>query len=235
MRLPVPGCRRSSLRERGRAGSGNGQLAGSRFMSSRAAAARCDVALRPAGCTTSIDAQIRRTGVPYLHPEEPTVQLDLLGSARVIEWQEAQSRVPVRQRRLLVGAAAPLRPLRNHRHRPADREAEGDGARQFRDCLRLGHAGDGGGLRRAVGAGHARRADAAGLQQDPQLPRMDGRAHRRVGHHRRRWRSSGAGRGDPSEHPLCLRGDLYQSAGARTGLRPAARGDRTRRAPRRRR
>ena len=39
----------------------------------------------------SIDAQIRRTGVPYLHPEEPTVQLDLLGSARVIEWQEGKA------------------------------------------------------------------------------------------------------------------------------------------------
>jgi O-succinylhomoserine sulfhydrylase len=35
-----------------------------------------------------IDAHIRRTGIPYLHPDEPTVQLDLLGSARVIRWQE---------------------------------------------------------------------------------------------------------------------------------------------------
>jgi cystathionine beta-lyase/cystathionine gamma-synthase len=38
-----------------------------------------------------IDAHIRRTGIPYLHPDEPTVQLDLLGSARVIEWQEAKA------------------------------------------------------------------------------------------------------------------------------------------------
>lgn len=38
-----------------------------------------------------IDVHIRRTGVPYLHPEEPTVQLDLLGSSRVIEWQERKA------------------------------------------------------------------------------------------------------------------------------------------------
>jgi cystathionine beta-lyase/cystathionine gamma-synthase len=40
---------------------------------------------------SDIDAHIRRTGIPYLHPEEPTVQLDLLGSARVIEWQEGKA------------------------------------------------------------------------------------------------------------------------------------------------
>jgi cystathionine beta-lyase/cystathionine gamma-synthase len=38
-----------------------------------------------------IDAHARRTGVPYLHPDEPTVQLDLFGSARVIEWQEGKA------------------------------------------------------------------------------------------------------------------------------------------------
>lgn len=38
-----------------------------------------------------LDAQARRTGLPYLHPEDPTVQLDLYGSARVIEWQEAKA------------------------------------------------------------------------------------------------------------------------------------------------
>ena len=38
-----------------------------------------------------IDAHIRATGVPYLHPDEPTVQLDLLGSSRVIEWQEGKA------------------------------------------------------------------------------------------------------------------------------------------------
>ena len=43
------------------------------------------------GLHDSIDAHIRRTGVPYLHPDEPTVQLDLLGSARVIEWQESKA------------------------------------------------------------------------------------------------------------------------------------------------
>ena len=40
---------------------------------------------------TGIDAHIRATGVPYLHPDEPTVQLDLLGSSRVIEWQEGKA------------------------------------------------------------------------------------------------------------------------------------------------
>lgn len=39
----------------------------------------------------AIDAHARRTGVPYLHPDEPTVQLDLLGSARVIDWQERKA------------------------------------------------------------------------------------------------------------------------------------------------
>lgn len=39
----------------------------------------------------ALDAHTRRTGIPYLHPDEPTVQLDLLGSARVIEWQEAKA------------------------------------------------------------------------------------------------------------------------------------------------
>ena len=38
-----------------------------------------------------IDDHARRSGVPYLHPDEPTVQLDLLGSAKVIEWQEAKA------------------------------------------------------------------------------------------------------------------------------------------------
>jgi cystathionine beta-lyase/cystathionine gamma-synthase len=39
----------------------------------------------------SIDAHARRTGIPYLHPDEPTVQLDLLGSKQVIEWQEGKA------------------------------------------------------------------------------------------------------------------------------------------------
>jgi len=39
----------------------------------------------------AIDDHARRTGVPYLHPEEPTVQLDLLGSAQVIAWQEGKA------------------------------------------------------------------------------------------------------------------------------------------------
>ena len=39
----------------------------------------------------AIDAHARRTGIPYLHPDEPTVQLDLFGSARVIAWQEGKA------------------------------------------------------------------------------------------------------------------------------------------------
>ncbi len=39
----------------------------------------------------AIDAHARRTGIPYLHPDEPTVQLDLLGSAQVVEWQEGKA------------------------------------------------------------------------------------------------------------------------------------------------
>lgn len=39
----------------------------------------------------AIDSHARRTGLPYLHPGEPTVQLDLLGSARAIAWQEGKA------------------------------------------------------------------------------------------------------------------------------------------------
>ena len=39
----------------------------------------------------AIDAHARRSGVPYLHPDDPTVQLDLLGSKQVIEWQEGKA------------------------------------------------------------------------------------------------------------------------------------------------
>lgn len=39
----------------------------------------------------ALDAHARRSGLPYLNPDEPTVQLDLFGSARVIEWQEAKA------------------------------------------------------------------------------------------------------------------------------------------------
>ena len=39
----------------------------------------------------AIDNHARRTGIAYLHPDEPTVQLDLLGSAQVVAWQEAKA------------------------------------------------------------------------------------------------------------------------------------------------
>lgn len=39
----------------------------------------------------ALDAHARRTGLPYLHPDEPTVQLDLFGSARAVAWQEGKA------------------------------------------------------------------------------------------------------------------------------------------------
>lgn len=39
----------------------------------------------------AIDAHARRAGLAYLHPDEPTVQLDLFGSARAIQWQEGKA------------------------------------------------------------------------------------------------------------------------------------------------
>lgn len=39
----------------------------------------------------SLDAHARRAGLPFLHPDEPTVQLDLFGSARAIAWQEGKA------------------------------------------------------------------------------------------------------------------------------------------------
>ena len=45
---------------------------------------------------SALDAHARRTGVPYLNPEEPTVQLDLFGSARAVAWR-VESGVPVCQ------------------------------------------------------------------------------------------------------------------------------------------
>jgi len=39
----------------------------------------------------ALDAHARRSGKPYLHPEEPTVQLDLFGSSQVVAWQEAKA------------------------------------------------------------------------------------------------------------------------------------------------
>ena len=39
----------------------------------------------------SIDAHIRDAGVPYLHPTDATVQLDLFGSAQVVAWQEGKA------------------------------------------------------------------------------------------------------------------------------------------------
>ena len=176
----------------------------------------------------AIDAHARRTGIPYLHPDEPTVQLDLLGSAQVIEWQEGKaaflfasegcwSELPHLYARYGTTATAQLiAKLKTLEH------ASG------RAGLRFGHAGDGARLRRADGARRPRRADAAGLQQDAQLSRVDGRARRRLGHDRRRRRHGGAGGGDPPGDAIRVRRDVHQPAGARAGLRRAARRHRPR-------
>jgi cystathionine beta-lyase/cystathionine gamma-synthase len=38
-----------------------------------------------------LDDHARRAGLPYLHPEDATVQLDLFGSARAIQWQQGKA------------------------------------------------------------------------------------------------------------------------------------------------
>jgi hypothetical protein len=39
----------------------------------------------------ALDRHARRTGVPYLHPDDATVQQDLFGSARVVAWQQGKA------------------------------------------------------------------------------------------------------------------------------------------------
>ncbi len=41
----------------------------------------------------AIDANARRLLHPYLHPDGPTIQLDMLGSRRMVEWQETKSQM----------------------------------------------------------------------------------------------------------------------------------------------
>ncbi len=45
------------------------------------------------GLHEAIDANARRLGYPYLHPDGPTIQLDMLGSSRMVEWQETKSQM----------------------------------------------------------------------------------------------------------------------------------------------
>ena len=96
----------------------------------------------------ALDAHARRTGIPYLHPDEPTVQLDLLGSARTIAWQEAKaaflfasegcwSELPHLYARYGTTATAAL----IARLKTLERRRRGAG-------LRFGHAGHRAGLRR---------------------------------------------------------------------------------------
>ncbi|MFQ5937150.1 MAG: PLP-dependent transferase [Acidiferrobacterales bacterium] len=39
----------------------------------------------------AIDGAIRKHGIPYLHPDGPTLQLDMLGSHNMINWQESKA------------------------------------------------------------------------------------------------------------------------------------------------
>ncbi|HWU90642.1 MAG TPA: PLP-dependent transferase, partial [Kofleriaceae bacterium] len=40
---------------------------------------------------TALDRRARKDGVPWLHPDRRTIQRDLLGSPRVVAWQEAKA------------------------------------------------------------------------------------------------------------------------------------------------
>jgi hypothetical protein len=129
----------------------------------------------------AIDAHAKRTGVPYLHPDEPTVQLDLLGSKQVIEWQEGKAAF------LFASEAAgrscgALRPLRHNATAQLIAKLKTLEHASGSVSLRFRNAGDGARLRCADGTRRPRDPDAAGLQQDAQLPRVDGRARRRLRH-----------------------------------------------------
>ena len=50
-----------------------------------------DLAPETAALHDALDAQAAATGSPWLHPSEPTVQLDLLCGDRVAAWQEAKA------------------------------------------------------------------------------------------------------------------------------------------------
>ena len=39
---------------------------------------------------TSVDAAIKASGIPYLHPDGESIQLDLLGARHMTAWQEAK-------------------------------------------------------------------------------------------------------------------------------------------------
>jgi cystathionine beta-lyase/cystathionine gamma-synthase len=52
---------------------------------------RASMAAETRALHDALDAHARRAGVAYLNPDSPTVQLDLLGSARVIAWQEGKA------------------------------------------------------------------------------------------------------------------------------------------------
>ncbi|MCZ6792460.1 MAG: PLP-dependent transferase [Planctomycetota bacterium] len=50
-----------------------------------------DMSAETVGLHGAIDAAMKRSGLAYLHPEGETLQLDLLGSPRMIAWQESKA------------------------------------------------------------------------------------------------------------------------------------------------
>ena len=112
-RVPVP---------RGARVSGVGRVARPGRLPGRASAAGCD-----GGEHAPAARRARRARAPHGRAVSQSRRAD--GAARSVRIGArdrvagSQGRVPVRQRGLLVGAAASLRPLRHDRHRSADRSA----------------------------------------------------------------------------------------------------------------
>jgi cystathionine beta-lyase/cystathionine gamma-synthase len=52
---------------------------------------RAQMAAETRALHDALDAHARRSGLAYLNPDSPTVQLDLLGSGRVVAWQEGKA------------------------------------------------------------------------------------------------------------------------------------------------
>ncbi len=171
----------------------------------------------------SIDAHARRTGLPYLHPDEPTVQLDLFGSARAIEWQEGKaaflfasegcwSELPHLYARYgTTATGALIARLKTLEHAGAALVCDSGmqaTALVFDVLMEPG--------RHAVLMRQVYNKTRTYLEW--LASRVGG-----VGHDRRRWRSAIAGGGDYAGDRVRLRRDLHQPAGARPGSGRAAR------------
>jgi len=119
---------------------------------------------------TALDARARADGIAWLHPEHRTIQRDLLGSPTVVAWQEAKAGF------LIAGDGA----WSELPHLYARYGTPGTAAliAALRGGHRLRHAGGRAGLRRRDDRGLARGRDAAGLQQDEDLLRVEREAAR---------------------------------------------------------